>query len=56
MSTGSLGFAWVHSGAPGDRQVHLGSRGITWGRLDSSDSLGVACVTLGGGASCGRVH
>ena len=28
-SSGSLGFAWVHSGAPNDRPIHSGSRRFT---------------------------
>ena len=33
VSSGSFGFAWVHSGAPSARWVHLGWLGSTSARL-----------------------
>ena len=52
-----VGFAWVHSGAPRDRRVHLGSREFTQARPQVAGLIRFNLAWVYSGApSGGRVH
>ena len=52
VSSCSLGFAWVNSGAQSGRQLHSGSRGLTLAHLGD---VGFILVPVGAPRPC-RVH